>query len=111
MLRALGMNAPYELTRWPALAELDVLTPEVKSQVKAADWQTFAVAMTVLIGGGYILIAPGIGTDVQLVAAGFIGAVVSYFFGNRISTQSAAATIAASQSGAQQSAQATNGGH
>lgn len=62
-----------------------------------ADWQTFIVAMTVLLGGGFMLASPSINHDAQLAAAGFIGAVVSYFFGSRLTTASAAATIAAQE--------------
>lgn len=82
-----------------SLAEQPLLSTEVRNKVKAADWQTFIVAMTVLIGGGWLLTASSVNSDVRLAAAGFIGAVVSYFFGAKISTTSAAATIAASQSG------------
>lgn len=65
--------------------------------MKAADWQTFIVAMTVLVGGGLMLTSVSVTGDVKLADAGFIGAVVSYFFGGKIASSSAAATIAAQQ--------------
>ncbi len=107
MQRLAVMNTPYELHFPPALADRAELTKEVQDQVKAADWQTFIVAMTVLVGGGFLLVSTAAQSDVRLAAAGFIGAVVSYFFGAKISTTSAAATIAASQQGASQSANGT----
>ena len=79
------------------IADHPNLSEGVRQQVKAADWQTFIVAMTVLVGGGLLLVSQVATSDVKLAAAGFIGAVVSYFFGSRISTSSAAATIAAQQ--------------
>ena len=89
----------YELHAPPGLADLDSLSTEVKDRVKAADWQTFIVAMTVLLGGGYALVNPATNSDVKLVVAGFVGAVITYFFQNKNAATTAAATIAASQSG------------
>jgi len=97
----------YELATFPGIADHPSLSKGVKDQVKAADWQTFIVAMTVLVGGGFILVSTAAQSDVRLAAAGFIGAVVSYFFGSKISTNSAAATIAAAQTGSDTTAAAT----
>ena len=65
--------------------------------MKAADWQTFILAIIVLVGGGLMIANPNSPHDAQLAASGFIGAVVTYFFANKITVNSAAATIAAQQ--------------
>lgn len=80
-----------------SLAENPRLSEGVKRQLRLADWQMFIVTMTVLVGGGLMLSLPAVSHDAQLAAAGFVGAVVSYFFGSRLTTTSAAATIAAQQ--------------
>lgn len=91
-----------------SLSEHPGLSKEVQRQLKFADWQTFVVAMTVLVGGGLLIANPNSPHDAQLAASGFIGAVVTYFFSNKITVSSAAATIAAQQTAAPQTA--ANGG-
>lgn len=84
----------YEI---PSLVDSSALSEGVKHQLRLADWQMFIVTLVVLIGGGAMLALPAVNHDAQLAAAGFVGAVVSYFFGSRLTTTSAAATIAAQQ--------------
>lgn len=51
------------------------------------DWQLFILAMTVVIGGGYALaFAPAVSADVKIVIGGFIGVVLTYFFGQKVAT-------------------------
>src|SRR6266568_1087055 len=87
----------------------DASSWEVQNQVRATDWQTFIVAMTVLLGGGWMLASLTVTGDVKLAVAGFIGAVIQFFFANKIAERTTAATLAATQTGAAQSAQANGG--
>lgn len=68
------------------------LPEEVKDVVRSSDWQTFILALVVLIGGGYALVfgGPNVSGDVRLAVAGYIGSVIVYFFGRNIATNAAA---------------------
>ena len=83
----------------PALAQRTELSAEVQRRVISADTQTFVIALVVIVGAGFELVNPGTGQDVKLVLAGFIGAVVQFFFQNKTAATTAAATIAAQQQG------------
>ena len=83
----------------PSLASRPELSAEVQHRVISADTQTFIIAVLVIMGGGFELVNPGTNSDVKLVLAGFIGAVVQFFFQNKTASSTAAATIAAQQQG------------
>lgn len=79
------------------LAQNPNLSERVQRTLRISDWQTFILAMTVLIGGGFLAVSPSVGDDVKLAAVGFMGMVLQFFFGNKTTMSSAAATIAAQQ--------------
>ncbi len=62
--------------------------------LRAADWQTFIIAVLVLAGAGYGLIFQGaLDADVRLACAGFIGAVISFFFSRQVGASAAVSTV------------------
>lgn len=72
------------------------LPEEAKAIMRQQDWQTFTLALVVIVGGGYALVfAPQTADDVRLAVAGFMGSVVTYFFGRQIGNAAAAQMIRA----------------
>jgi hypothetical protein len=63
---------------------------------------TYSIALVVVVGGGFALIISPDGSNVQILAAGFIGSALTFLFGQesgaRASRQTAAATLAATTS-------------
>ena len=60
---------------------------------------TYSTALAVVVGGGIALIVAPDGSNVQILAAGFIGSALTFIFGQetsaRTARQSAAQTLAA----------------